>query len=69
MKNQKSLGKWYLEGENIRPEIWFDPLDEETKTAELATSLGSSTFEQYSGQYLCFLSSYSTYSNVPIRAY
>ena len=51
MKNEKKLGTWYVEGNNLRPTILFYPMNEETETVELKTSLGSTKLNPDHGKY------------------
>ena len=44
MKNEKILGAWNVDGKNLRPKIWFDPMQDEMKTAVLKSTLGNSKY-------------------------
>ena len=51
MKNERILGTWHIDGKNLRPMIWFDPMEEETETTVLKSTLGNSKYYPSQGTY------------------
>ena len=51
MKNEKILGTWHVDGKNLRPKIWFHPMQDEMETAVLKSTLGNSKYYPSQGTY------------------